>query len=259
MRTVVLGAVAGLLMALPASAGMVTKKVAYSTGGTKFEGVLVYDDSVGGKRPLVVMAPNWMGVTDSAVTKAKKLAGSKYVFFIADMYGVNNRPRDSKEAGKAAGAVRKNITMMRARINKAVDVGLSTGGSRVDGGKIAAIGFCFGGGNVLELARSGRGVKGVVSFHGDLIQREPKLGSNIKAKVLVLHGNDDPLSPKAHRDALEAEMVKAKTVDWQLISYGGAVHSFTDPGAKWKGRAEYNATVARRSFKAMNDFFAEIF
>jgi dienelactone hydrolase len=246
------------LAASAASAGMVNKKIAYNIGGQKFEGVLVYDDSVSAKRPAVLMAPNWMGVTESAVTKAKKLAGGKYVFFVADMYGAKIRPKNGKEAGKAAGAVRKNISMMRTRINKAMDVLLAQGSSLgiTNGGKTAAIGFCFGGGNVLELARSGSNVGGVVSFHGDLKAKTPEDAKNIKGKVLVLHGADDPFQPKANRDAIEAEMRAAK-VDLQLVAFSGAVHSFTDPHAKYKGKAEYNAKVAKRAFAMMRDFFDE--
>ena len=157
------------VMALSASvvsAGMVNKNVSYDIGGKNFQGSLVYDDSVSAKRPAVLMAPNWMGVTGAAVTKAKMLAGRKYVFFVADMHGAKTRPKNGKEAGKAAGAVRKDIPAMRARINKAMDVLLAQGSSLgiTNNAKTAAIGFCFGGGNVLELARSGRDVKGVVSL-----------------------------------------------------------------------------------------------
>ncbi len=234
---------------------MVDKKIAYDIDGQKYEGVLVFDDSVSAKRPAVLMAPNWMGVTKGAVTKTKLLAGGKYVFFVADMYGVDIRPKNGKEAGKAAGTVRKSISMMRARVNKAMDVLLAQGSSLgiTNNAKTAAIGFCFGGGNVLELARSGRNVGGVVSFHGDLKSKTPEDARNIKSKVLILHGADDPFQPKANRDAIEAEMRAAK-VDWQLIAFGGAVHSFTEPHAKFKGKAEYNAKVA-----IMHDFFDETF
>ncbi len=260
MRNFILGLGIAVLMSSTAVAKMVEEKITYELKGTSFEGVLVYDESVKAKRPSVVMAPNWMGVTKAAIDKAKLIGGNKYVMFVADMYGVGIRPKNSKEAGAAAGVVRADISLMRDRINKALDVLLEQGGRRslIDKTKTAAIGFCFGGGNVLELARSGRNLNGVVSFHGDLKTPNPKDGANIQAKVLVLHGADDPIVPKEHREAFEAEM-KAAGTDWQLVAFGGAVHSFTDPGARWPKNAEYNEKVAKRAYAMMNDFFAEIF
>lgn len=259
MRKFILGLAFGMLLGGPALAGMVEKRVSYSFGGTDFQGVLVYDDSVTAKRPAVLMAPNWMGVSKGAVTKAKLLAGSKYVFFIADMYGVKNQPKGFQDARKQSGVLRKNISVQRDRINKALDVLLDAGAKQgvIDQSRIAAIGFCFGGDNVLEMARSGRQVKGVVTFHGSLTSN-PKDSANIKAKVLILHGADDPAAPKANRDALEAELTAAG-VDWQMVAFSGAVHSFTDPGAKRPGRSMYNAKVTRRAYGMMNDFFTEIF
>ncbi len=261
MRKFALCLAAGLVLSGPVSAAMVTEKIPYTIGGTAFEGVLVYDDSVTGKRPAVLMAPNWMGVTEPSIEKAKMLAGSKYVMLVADMYGADVRPKDGKEAGAAAGAVRKDLVMHRERINTAVDVLLAEGGKRglIDETRVAAIGFCFGGGNVLELARSGRDIKGVVSFHGSLTTPQPQDAANIKAKVLVLHGAADPAVPKADRDALEAELSAAPNVDWQIIAFSGAVHSFTDPNANRPGRAEYNEKVAKRAYAMMYDFFDEIF
>ncbi len=261
MQKFLIGGIAVVaLMGGPADAGMVTEKISYALGGTNFEGILVYDDSIQARRPAVVMAPNWMGVSDNAVTKAKLLAGKRYVLFIADMYGAAIRPKNSKEAGRAAGAVRKDIDMQRGRINKAVDVLLAEGGRRglIDASKTAAIGFCFGGGNVLELARSGRNVKAVVSFHGSLSTPRPQDAANIKAKVLVLHGAVDPIAPKAQRDALEGELTVAK-VDYQIVAFANAVHSFTNPDAKSPGRSQYDAKVARRAYAMMNDLFGEVF
>ncbi len=259
MRKFVLGMAFGMLLGGPALAGMTEKRISYSLGGTDFQGVLVYDDSVKAKRPALLMAPNWMGVTQGAVTKAKLLAGSKYVIFIADMYGVKNQPKGFKDARTRSGMLRKNIKQQRDRVNKALDMLLDAGGKQgvIDKSRVAAIGFCFGGDNVLEMARSGRQLKGVVTFHGSL-SSNPKDSANIKAKVLILHGADDPAAPKAKRDALEAELTAAG-VDWQMVAFSGAVHSFTDPGAKRKGRSMYNAKVAKRAYAMMNNFFTEIF
>jgi dienelactone hydrolase len=248
-----------VLLSLPAAANMVEKKVDYSLNGTDFEGVLVYDDAVSAKRPAVLMAPNWLGVTEDAVTKAKMLAGKKYVFFVADMYGKSIRPKNGQEAGQASGAVGGNPPLARARANKAFDVLLDEGKklNLIDPAKTAAIGFCFGGGNVLELARSGRNVDAVVTFHGALTTKDPG-ADKVKAKVLVLHGADDPFQPKAARDALEAEL-KAAKVDYEIVAFGGAVHSFTDPKSHLAGKAEYNEKVTKRAYAMMNEFFNEVF
>lgn len=243
-----------------ASAAMVADKVPYSLGGNNFEGILVYDDSVSGKRPAVLMAPNFFGVTENAVTKAKLLAGKKYVYFIVDIYGVNKRPKSFKEAGAAMGGLMKNVPEQRARANKALDVFLAEAGKRnlIGADKIAAIGFCFGGANVLELARSGRDVKGVVSYHGSLTTPNPADAKNIKAKVLVLHGAVDPVAPKADRDALEAELTAAG-VDYQIVAFSDTYHSFTNPDMKTPKRSIYDAKVTKRAYAMMDDFFAEIF
>ncbi len=258
MKKFILGLTLGLLLSGPALAGMVEKRGSYNLGSTDSQGVLVYDDSVTTKRPAVLMAPNWMDVTKGAVAKAKLLAGSKYVMFVADMYGVKNRPKGFKDARKSSGMLRKNNALHRSRVNKAMDMLLDAGTKQgvVDKSRVAAIGFCFGGDNVLEMARSGRNVKGVVTFHGSL-NTNPK-GANIKAKVLILHGADDPAAPKAKRDALEAELTAAK-VDWQMVAFSGTVHSFTNPNAKRPARSMHNAKVTKRAYAMMNDFFAEIF
>jgi len=260
MRAFLMGMAALAWAAGSANAGMMTEKIRYADGGKTFEGILVYDDSVRDKRPAIVMAPNWMGVTQNAVTKAKLLAGRKYVMLIADMYGVGIRPKNAKEAGKASGAVRRDNAAERGRINKALDVLIAEGGKRglIDATRTAAIGFCFGGGNVLELARSGRDLKAVVSFHGSLTTPHPEKTANVKPKILVLHGAIDPAAPKAQRDALEAELTAAKA-DYQIVAFGNTVHSFTNPEAKTPGRSQYNAAVARRAYAMMSDLFDEVF
>lgn len=175
------------------------------------------------------------------------------------MYGKSIRPSNAEEAGAAASKVRADRPLMRKRAQAAVDV-LKAQDSEValDLDKLGAIGFCFGGGTVLELARSGAPLKGFVSFHGNLDTPNPADAKNIKAPVLVLHGADDPAVPQEQVDGFIAEMKAAKT-DWQLVSYGGAVHSFTNPKANVPGRNEYHPVVAARAFKAMNDLFDEVF
>ncbi|WP_028239269.1 dienelactone hydrolase family protein [Stutzerimonas azotifigens] len=242
-----------------AQAAVVVQPVGYEIDGEPFEGALVYDDSVSGPRPGLVMVPNWLGVTDRAAEKAARAAGQKYVVFVADMYGKATRPADANEAKAAASAVRGDRPLMRKRAQAAVDVFREQAGEVLDEDRLAAIGFCFGGGSVLELARSGADLKAFVSFHGNLDTPNPDDAKAIKAPVLVLHGADDPSVPKEQVDAFIVEMQGAEDVDWQFVGYGGAVHSFTDPYANVPGRNEYNPTVARRAFAAMNDLLDEVF
>lgn len=242
-----------------AEAAVVMKPVPYEIDGEPFEGVLIYDDAVTTPRPGLLMVPNWMGVTDDSANKAARAASDKYVVFMADMYGKAVRPTNAEEARAAATMVRGDRPLMRKRAQAAVEVlKAQTSQVAMDASKLGAIGFCFGGGAVLELARSGADLKGFVSFHGNLDTPNPADAQNIKAPILVLHGADDPTVPAEHIDAFVAEMTAAK-VDWQFVSYGGAVHSFTNPLANVPGRNEYHPLAAARSFKAMDDLFNETF
>ncbi|WP_130472673.1 dienelactone hydrolase family protein [Candidatus Magnetaquicoccus inordinatus] len=241
-------------------AAMVEEKVKHSLDGVSFESVLVYDDAVNVPRPAVLMVPNWLGVTAQAVEQAKQIAAGEYVLLVADLYGENIRPKNSSEAQQAAGMLRGNRPLLRARANHALDTLLSVGQKvGLHPQQTAAIGFCFGGGTVLELARSGRDLKGVVSFHGNLDTPNPADAAQIKAAVLVLHGADDPLVPPAQVAAFEAEMKAHAHIDWQLVSFGGAVHSFTDPEANTPGKVMYHERTAKRAFVMMHKLFAEIF
>ncbi|WP_137817232.1 dienelactone hydrolase family protein [Pseudomonas sp. 2FG] len=240
-----------------AEASVVTKAVPYEIDGKAFEGMLIYDNAVTGPRPGLLMVPDWLGVTEDSAKMAARAAGDKYVVFVADMYGKAVRPSNPDEAKAAADAVKADRAMMRKRAQAAVEV-LKAQTTQVDTSKLGAIGFCFGGGSVLELARSGAPLKGFVSFHGNLDTPNPADAQNIKAPVLVLHGANDPAVPQAQVDGFVAEMKAAKT-DWQLVSYGGAVHSFSNPLANVPGRNQYHPLVAARAFKAMNDLFDEVF
>ncbi|MDA7085694.1 dienelactone hydrolase family protein [Pseudomonas sp. SA3-5] len=242
-----------------AEAAVVVKPVPYQIDGEAFEGLLIYDDAVKTPRPGLMMVPDWLGVTENSAKQAELIAADQYVVFMADMYGKAVRPSNAEEAGAAAGALRGDRALMRKRAQAAVEV-LKAQAPQValDAGKLGAIGFCFGGGAVLELARSGADLQGFVSFHGNLDTPNPADAQNIKAPVLVLHGADDPSVPPKQVEDFIAEM-KAAHTDWQLISYGGAVHSFTNPQANVPGRNDYHPRVAARAYKAMNQLFDEVF
>ena len=245
-----------------ATADMVQKTIPYQLDGVEFEGSLIYDDDADHDEPLpgIVMIPNWMGPSENAYTKARMIADDDFAVFVADMYGVGVRPSNASEAGKAAGVLRSDRPLMRARAQKAVDVFHSTAKQHpIDADKTLAIGFCFGGGSVLELARTGtQSIQGVVSFHGDL--QSPTLAADtqhIKIPALVLHGADDPYVPQADVQTFIEAMKSNEVDDWTLVQYSGAVHSFTNPEAKSDG-SRYDARTAKRAFEMMEDFADEV-
>ena len=232
--------------------------VEYKQGDTTLEGWLAYDTAVQGRRPGVLVAHQWKGLTAYEKRRADMLAKLGYVVFCADVYGKGVRADNPTDASKLAAQYKGDRPLLRARINAAFQQLQKQ--PLADPSRLAAIGYCFGGTTVLELARSGAEVSGVVSFHGGLSTPSPEDAGRIKGHVLVLHGADDPNVPALEVAAFEQEMRQAK-VDWQLVAYGGAVHSFTDPGAgndNSKGAA-YNENADRRSWQAMKDFFAEAF
>ena len=243
--------------AVSASAKIVTKTVTYQQGDTPLEGYVAYDDAVAGARPGVLIVHQWLGLTDYEKHRAEMLAQLGYVAFCADIYGQGVRPQNTQEAGVQATKYKTDRPLLRARVN----AGLTElkKNELTDSKRIAAIGYCFGGTTVIELARSGAELNGIVSFHGGLDSPTPADGHNIKCKVLVCHGADDPFEKPADLTAFESEMRDAG-VDWRLIMYGGAVHSFTQPniGEAIPG-AKYNARADQRSWADMKSFFGEIF
>ncbi len=238
-------------------AALQTRTVEYKQGDQVLEGYLAWDDAVSGPRPGVLVVHEWTGLGDYVQMRCRKLAELGYIALGADIYGKGVRP-SPQEAGAIAGKYKQDQKLMRARVNAALDV--LRGNPLCDPKRVAAIGYCFGGTCVLELARSGADVAGVVSFHGGLSTANPADAKNIRGKVLVLHGGDDPHVPPKEVEAFENEM-RAAGVDWQFVAYGGAVHAFTNPSAgsdKSRGAA-YNAATDRRSWEAMKAFFGEIF
>jgi len=230
----------------------------YEHGDVALEGYLVYDDAIKGARPGILVVHDWMGLGPYAKMRADQLAELGYAAFAIDMYGKGIRPKDSKEASAQASIYRKDRGLMRSRARAGLDVLMSQ--PLVDARRIAAIGYCFGGSTVLELARSGADIAGVVSFHGNLDTPRPEDTRNIKAKVLVLHGADDPFVPEKDVAAFQEEMRQAK-VDWQMVIYGGAVHSFSNPnsGDDPSTGAAYDEKADKRSWEAMRVFFEELF
>lgn len=229
--------------------------VEYKDGDQVLEGYLSYDDK-GKNRPVIILVHDWMGLADNIKKNSDRLAKEGYVAFAADIYGKGNRPKDQKEAGAFAGKFKSDRPLLRKRIQLAVDTAKQQ--PKVDANKVAAIGYCFGGTTVLELARSGADVDGIVSFHGGLDTTMP--AQSMKPKILVLHGADDPFVPTKDVAAFEDEMKKVNA-NWELTKYSGAVHAFTNPEAgndNSKGAA-YNEQADKRSWIAMSNFLQEIF
>lgn len=235
-----------------------TEAVEYQQGGVTLEGYLAFDAGKMGKRPAILVVHQWKGLSAYEKKRAEMLVQMGYVVFCADIYGKGIRPENPKDAGAMAGKYKSDRTLLRARVNAALDVLKKN--PMTDTKHVAAIGYCFGGTTVLELARSGTELSGVVSFHGGLATPTPDDAKNIKTKVLALHGADDPFVPAAEVTGFEDEMRKAN-VDWQLVKFSGAVHSFTDWNAgndNSKGAA-YNEKADKRSWADMQIFFAELF
>ena len=244
--------------AFSASAKLVTKTIDYQQGDTTLEGFLAYDDAISTLRPGVLVVHQWMGLTGYEKHRAEMLAKLGYVAFCADIYGKGVRPENAQEAGVQATKYKSDRALLRARVNAGLEELRKQ--PFVDQKRLAAIGYCFGGTTVIELALSGADLKGVVSFHGGLDAPNPADAKNIKCKVLALAGADDAFQKPSDLAAFENEMRAAK-VDWQITFYGGAVHAFTQPTAgndNAKGAA-YNKKADKRSWQAMKDFFAEIF
>ena len=228
------------------------------TATRSWKGYLAYDAAIKGKRPGVLIVHQWKGLTDYEKKRAEMLAQLGYNVFALDIYGKGIRPKSTQEAGAEAGKYKNNRALLRARAQAGLAVLQKH--ELTDPKRVAAIGYCFGGTAVIELARSGADIAGVVSFHGGLDSPHPEDGKNIKCKVLALHGADDPHVSAKDLAAFEDEMRQAK-VDWQLVKYGGAVHSFTDwnAGDNPQQGAAYNEKADRRSWEAMKQFFAEMF
>jgi len=238
---------------------MNSESITYSMGSLAAEGALVYDERVSRKRPAVLMAPNWLGLTDKAIARAELVAGDRYVVFVADMYGQGRRPAGFAEAPAFANPLRENAIEQRRRIRTAYDTLVAEASRRnlIDGRR-AAIGFCFGGGNVLELARDGADLAAAVSIHGDLKTVAPAKPGTVKAALLITHGAPDPIAPKADRDAFEREM-DAAGAKWQMLVFSGVLHAYTDRGTNNPPVAAWNEPATRYTYALTQQFLSDAF
>jgi dienelactone hydrolase len=249
------------LAAAPAFAAMRVEPVDWEIDGARYAGFLVYDDASPAQRPGLVMVPNWRGVNDAAVDKARAIAGGDYVVLVADLYGAEVRPRDNAEAGRAAAPLRQDRPEMRRRMRRAVEaLAAQAGRAPLDPARIGAFGYCFGGTAVLELARDGADLAGVASLHGGLGTPLPAQPGAVKASVLVLNGADDRAVGDQDILAFQEEM-DAAGADWQFVNFSGAVHCFAEPdaGDDPGSNCRYHERSARRAHRMLHDFFRERF
>ncbi|WP_395057515.1 dienelactone hydrolase family protein [Flavobacterium sp.] len=233
------------------------KPISYLDGNQKLEGLLAQPKKTLKNKAGVLVLPAWMGIETNAKTNATELAKLGYITFVADIYGVDKRPTNTKEAGQLAGYFKTNYLEYHKRIQLALDQ-LIRAGANPD--KIAIIGYCFGGTGALEAVRANFKVNGVVSFHGGLGKDASRVIDPINTKVLVLHGADDFFVSDSEIKSFQDEMRTAKA-DWQMVYYADAVHAFThkDAGNNKSTGVAYNEKADKRSWRAMLDFFNEIF
>jgi dienelactone hydrolase len=247
-------AIVATVAGAPAQAAIKTQLVDYKQGDATLQGYLAYDDSKTEKRAGIVVYHDWNGMTDTVKERARMLAQLGYVAFAADIYGKGVAPKSPAEAGAEAGKYMKDRALLLARAQAGLDVLRKN--AMVDQAKLAAVGYCFGAAPALDLARNGADLKSVVSFHGSLRapEQNPKM---IKAKVLALHGADDPLVNQEAVQAFQKEMKEAQ-VDYAVVLYGGALHSFTDKRANNPAQGvKYDEKADKRSWTAMRDFLRE--
>jgi dienelactone hydrolase len=233
-------------------------RVPYQVNDRRFEGMIVYDDTVQRKRPVVFMQPDWKGICADTVAQAHAVARTDYVVLMADMFGASygDTPKSREQLAAGMKAVHDDLVFTLSCGSKAYETLLaeSTKLGLIDATKKLAVGYCAGGGFVLEQARGGADFNAVVVLH--VTNPNPVVSGtpcNIKARVLAIHGSADPITPKSMMDAFEDELTQAK-VDWQVMMFGGAVHSFCDPTAN-AGPTRYDEKLCRQSYRLMRDFF----
>lgn len=238
------------------SAKVVTESIEYRHGDVVLEGFLAYDDAAKDRQPGVLVVHEWWGLNDFAKRQATRLAELGYVAFAVDMYGKGKVTDNADQAGKWAGEVRRDEKTWRGRVIAGYEV--LANHKRVDNRRIAAIGYCFGGSTCLQLAYSGTNVAGVVSFHGSLMPPGDD-DAMIKGRILICHGDADPLVPEEQVRRCEEGLKKAKA-DYKLIRYASAQHSFTNPNAGKAGidGVKYDEAADRKSWEDMQEFFKDV-
>jgi dienelactone hydrolase len=261
VKHIILIATMVVMLCTAAMAAVQTREIEYRSADTAMKGYIAYDDAVEGKRPGILVVHEWWGHNPYVRKRAEMLAELGYTALAVDMYGEGKTAGHPEDAGKFSGELRENMDRATARFTAAMEV--LENEPTVDPEKIAAIGYCFGGGIVLEMARAGIDLDGVVSFHGSLAPSAPAKPGTVKAKVLVLNGADDPFVKAEEIEAFKQEM-EAAGVDYSFINYAGAVHSFTNPDADRFGREfnlplAYNKEADEKSWQAMQNFFIDIF
>ena len=239
---------------------MTVESIFYSVSGISCRGALVWDEGAKAPRPLLLMAPNWRGVVKPAIETGQMLAQQGYVVFVADMFGEGNGPVGTEDPMEFLRPFTSDVPGMRRRIAAGLETLTREADRRAIGDitRRAAIGYCFGGLNVIDLARTGADVQAVVSMHGNLATPEPAKRGDIKAAVLAVHGAADPVAPKAERDAFEAEMTQAGA-RWALFTFGNVVHAFTDAAANMPGVAVYDEAATRHGYAIAHAFIADAF
>jgi len=260
MRTIQAAVVVGSMLATSASAraaAVKSRTVDYTIGDQAFEGILVYPQPNKGKIPGVLMVHNWLGISDETKKQAERVAKLGLAVFAVDVYGKGVRAKSPQEAKALAGKYKGDRKLFRERVMRGLEVLREQ--KEVDPGKTIAIGYCFGGTGVIELARAGADVQAVVSFHGGLDSPNPADGKNIKARVVALQGADDPFVKPEDIAAFQNEM-RTNKVDWEMAVYGGAVHSFTDTsaGSDPKTGQAYDAKADQRSFEVLTELLTDL-
>lgn len=252
---------AGLLFAATSHAAIQGKEVSYSANGATLKGYVAYDDAVKGKRPGVLVVHEWWGHNEYARKRARMLAERGYTALAVDMYGDGKQAHHPDDAGKFASAVAKDAVLAKARFDSALQ--LIQKEATVDANNIAAIGYCFGGTVVLNMARIGEPLKAVLSFHGGLSTEHPAEPGKVNARVASFTGEDDPMIPATQVADFRQEMEKAG-VAFKAVTYPGAKHSFTNPdadkfGQEFKLPLAYNAAADKASWDEGLAFLADAF
>ncbi len=250
-----------LLAAAVSQAGIIRQEITYSADGQTLKGYLAYNDSIKEQMPGVLVVHEWWGNNDYSRKRADMLAELGYVAFAVDMYGDGKVVDTPADAGKLSAEAMKNMSGMKARFMAALD--LLKKNKAVDPTRIAAIGYCFGGGIALNMACSGVDLQGVVSFHGSLAAVAPAKPGAVKAKLLICNGAADQFNPEAVVKNFKAEMDSSKA-DYKFVNYTDAMHSFTNPastevGKKYNIPLAYNEKADKKSWKDMEEFFGMIF